>query len=439
MNYLNFKSLLLKYFRLYLLILIVINPHFILANNNEFDDIISNGKILFKSHCSVCHDINKNLIGPKLKNIDNKYSKEWLIKWIYDSSSMIQNGDEDAIKIYKEYKESVMPSFTYLSNNEITNILSYIKYESEYNNNNIINNTDINNKNIINNNILIILFLLIIILFIIYILLNKVVNVLIKILKYKKEISYIDCIFKYFIKKIGIFFKKKIFIVFTCILLFIIFIVIGLNTIWNIGIDQYYQPEQPIKFSHKIHSGINKIDCRYCHNEAWKGKYANIPSLNICMNCHSVIDGEKSNSQFMKTEIEKLYKILDFDPITQTYGNNTTSIEWIKIHNLPDFAYFNHSQHVNLGSEAIKKLYGLKSDEAVCYACHGKIDSMNEVYQAEKLTMGWCIECHKKAKIDNIQEKKYYESLLDIHQNITNIDNITVATIGGLECSSCHY
>ncbi|UOF94339.1 MAG: c-type cytochrome [Bacteroides sp.] len=402
------------------------------------DGSIENGKSLFKNNCSSCHSFHRKLTGPKLQDISKKYSEEWLIKWIYNSSLMIQNGDLDAIKIYKEYNELLMPSFTYLSNQEIKNIIKYIDHES--NNKIIIDKLSNNVEKKENYYIDLLLILLIAILLFIFLILYKIRNRLSLILFKSSQSSHKNNLILtlYNFTKIFIYNKKALLIMLLFSSLYLLIFVC--NTIWNIGIDQYYQPQQPINFSHKTHVGINNIDCRYCHNEAWKGKNANLPSLNICMNCHNVVDGENIKSDKSKKEIEKLHKMVGFDSLNQVYTKNDNfNIEWIKIHNLPDFAYFNHAQHVVLGEKSIKKLYGLKSNEPVCYACHGNVSTMNEMYQAKKLTMSWCIECHKQAEILNFDNNEYYKNLINIHKNIINMNNVKVADIGGLECSSCHY
>ena len=190
----------------------------------------------------------------------------------------------------------------------------------------------------------------------------------------------------------------------------------------SIGVYDKYQPEQPIKFSHKIHAGDNGIDCNYCHHTARESKHAGIPSANVCMNCHTfinegAIDGDK--------EIGKIYEAIGFDPVSRTYIENyqTKPIKWIRIHNLPDLAYFNHSQHVNVG-------------KLECQTCHGPVETMDEVYQFSDLTMGWCIDCHRTQDV-LYDENKYYEN------HLTKINNkskhVHVEDIGGLECGKCHY
>jgi hypothetical protein len=130
-------------------------------------------------------------------------------------------------------------------------------------------------------------------------------------------------------------------------------------------IDVGYRPVQPIPFSHKLHAGELKMDCRYCHSTVEKTAFAASPSTQVCMNCHAAV----------KSESELLAKM-------RTSYSEGRSIDWIKIHDLPDFAYFNHSAHVNKG--------------VACVTCHGRIDQMEVVHQSEPISMGWCLNCHRE-------------------------------------------
>jgi hypothetical protein len=184
-----------------------------------------------------------------------------------------------------------------------------------------------------------------------------------------------------------------------------------INILFSVGVQQGYAPKQPIAFSHKIHAGEYEIDCKYCHTGVMKGKNATIPSVNICMNCHNQI---KSGTLTGEGEIAK---------IVRAYNENIP-IEWVRIHNLPDLAYFNHSQHVNVG--------GID-----CETCHGPVQEMEVVRQHSLLTMGWCIDCHRTTEV-NARGNAYYDKLVELHQE-SGKANMTVEDIGGLECSKCHY
>ena len=125
-----------------------------------------------------------------------------------------------------------------------------------------------------------------------------------------------------------------------------------------------YQPSQPVNYSHQLHAGQLNIDCRYCHYTVEEAAHAAIPPTEVCMNCHTLV---KTNS----TEVKKVINSFE----------NDMPIEWVKVHALPDYAYFNHSRHVNAGVS--------------CVECHGRVDQMGVVYQAKSLSMGWCLECHR--------------------------------------------
>jgi hypothetical protein len=180
-----------------------------------------------------------------------------------------------------------------------------------------------------------------------------------------------------------------------------------LDGVYGIGVSQGYAPKQPISFSHKLHAGQYQIDCNYCHTGVRKTRSASIPSANICMNCHNTIRTESP-------EIKKIYAAIE----------NDEPIQWIRVHNLPDLAYFNHSQHVKVG--------GLE-----CETCHGQIKEMETVQQYAPLTMGWCINCHRQTAV-NAKGNAYYDKLIEFHNKKGN-KAMKVEDIGGLECSKCHY
>lgn len=183
----------------------------------------------------------------------------------------------------------------------------------------------------------------------------------------------------------------------------------------DLGTQHGYAPEQPIKFNHKLHAGELGIQCQYCHTGAEKGKQAGIPPISTCMNCHSYV---KEGAQYGNVEINK---------IKEAY-NTKKPVRWVRIHNLPDHVYFNHSQHVVAG-------------KVKCQTCHGAVQEMAKVQQISTLEMGWCINCHREMKIDD--KNPYYASTYDFvkkHKEIQkNGASYTVAQMGGLECSKCHY
>jgi len=182
----------------------------------------------------------------------------------------------------------------------------------------------------------------------------------------------------------------------------------------SLGRQQYYQPDQPVAFSHKVHAGQNKIDCQYCHFTADKSMYAGIPPVETCMNCHAQVKkGKKTGTE----EIAKIYAAIE----------QKKPIEWVKVHNLPDHVYFNHAQHVNVG-------------KLECQQCHGEVEKMDEIIQVNDLSMGWCIDCHRTQSVQ-FASNKFYEQYTQLHQKLKNGERsaVTVLDIGGDECQKCHY
>jgi len=373
------------------------------------------GKDLFENKCKSCHYLGpheKKLIGPGLnEEIFEEYTTEWLYKWIRNSTELIKSGDKQAIAVYEEYNEVLMTAFPTFSDADIDNILAYIKEgpQEEV----VVENTS-ETKEESNNNLW---YFVLAILVLNIILLIYVKNTL-KVAAGIQKVGFFDSAYLWLN-------KNPAFIAFCVLIVVFIGLKMGWNTLSTIGVNQNYQPEQPIAFSHKIHAGDQGIDCNYCHHTARDSKHAGIPSLNVCMNCHTYItEGSISG----KDEIKKIYAALGFDPQEGTYQPDSLitkkPVEWVRIHNLPDLAYFNHSQHVNVA--------GIE-----CKDCHGSIEKMDEVYQDSKLTMGWCINCHRETEVDT--DNPYYH---DLHKNWIkkyHTEKVTVDMIGGLECAKCHY
>jgi hypothetical protein len=182
----------------------------------------------------------------------------------------------------------------------------------------------------------------------------------------------------------------------------------------NLGRQPGYEPDQPILFSHKVHAGDNKIDCKYCHTSVTESKHAGIPSMQVCMNCHNVVrEGRHSGTE----EIAKIYKAIE----------SGKPVEWIRVHNLPDHTYFNHAQHVNAG----------KLD---CEACHGDVKTMDRIKQVQQLSMGWCIDCHRTTEVQ-FRENDFYQNFTRLHEELNSGQRVrvTVEDVGGTECARCHY
>jgi nitrate reductase NapE component len=208
----------------------------------------------------------------------------------------------------------------------------------------------------------------------------------------------------------------------------------GYGFLMQVGVDQGYAPIQPIHYSHRIHAGENQIECKYCHSSARVSKHSGIPSLNVCMNCHKQIaevapetqaEGQEEYGVDYNAEIQKLYEATGWDTSTQSFTGETKPVKWIRIHNLPDFAYFNHSQHVTVGGIA-------------CQTCHGPVETYEIQKQYAPLTMGWCINCHRETNI-KVEGNAYYEKIHEELSKKYDVEELTAAEMGGLECGKCHY
>ncbi|MEJ5090082.1 c-type cytochrome [Sphingobacterium faecium] len=388
---------------------------------------VKEGEKIFKAKCTSCHKVDRKVVGPALKGITETKSEEWLIKWIKNSQALIASGDKDAIAIFEEYNKSVMTSFTDLSDDQIRSVLAYIKAESVEKPKDATNPGETAKDD--NANLFMIFGLLgiVVLAIVVIVVLNRVIRTLERVIATNQaavEAEEEPKTSKKFLAFAQGFVKNKKLVGFAVLMLVALLAVGGWKTMWNVGVHTGYQPVQPIKFSHQLHAGINKIECQYCHGGAFKSKNASIPSANVCMNCHNTITGSEHYDGETSPEIAKIYRALDWNPETRTYGNNPKPIQWVRIHNLPDFAYFNHSQHVTVAG-------------VECQTCHGPIETMEEVYQYSPLTMKWCVDCHKATDVKS--DNKYYEDLIKAHESIKKGEKMTAAMIGGLECGKCHY
>jgi mono/diheme cytochrome c family protein len=377
--------------------------------------LIDQGGTLFKQNCTTCHAINEVVVGPALKGVDKRRDTKWIINFVHNSSKVIADGDPYAVALYNKFGKTQMTSFPGLSDQEITSIVEYIKTGGDGGpptDSTNVSKTPLTGGGSGGEYSTLTLVLIVVVLVLVIITLLVFLTVLRKYLK-DKESSLAEEDQELINQKfdLGALIRSKAFIG----IVSFVFVCAGVRSCWNgmlaIGVEQGYQPVQPIPFSHKLHAGQYKIDCNYCHTGVNKGKQANIPSLNICMNCHSQI---KKGPLYGEQAIAQ---------VIEAYNTNTP-VKWVRVHNLPDLAYFNHAQHVKVG--------GLE-----CQTCHGSIDTMNVVSQHSPLTMGWCINCHRETSV-NGKDNAYYDRLLKLHSVVSKKD-MKVADIGGLECSKCHY
>jgi mono/diheme cytochrome c family protein len=389
------------------------------------------GEAIFKSKCTTCHKIESRLIGPALgPQLTEETDDKYLIQWIQNNQALIAAKNPKALKIYNEYNQSGMTVFADLSDADVGNIITYVRNTWKEDQAKPAAGAAAPGAKVESGPSEVVVFGLIgiiVIAFIVILVLNRVVGSLERILLKNKDLIIEDEVViaegavavdakKEFIRKI---LKNKKLVFFILVSGTIAMCSWGWVSLWNTNVHQGYQPVQPIKYSHELHAGIMKIDCQYCHSGAYKSKNASIPSLNVCMNCHKVVKTESE-------EIHKIYDALGYDPKTQKYDSTQAKpIQWVRIHNLPDLAYFNHSQHVKVG--------GIK-----CQQCHGPVQEMKEVYQYSPLTMKWCIQCHKRTEV-NGKGNAYYDSILAAHDKIKKGEKVTAAVLGGIECGKCHY
>ena len=425
-----------------------------------------NGEKLFKANCAACHALDKQLVGPSLGGVVDRLKKEqnldtdWLHKWIKDNKSLRESGDKYAIEVYEKFNKTEMLPFPNLTDQDIDDILEYTTNPPAAEpaaadaaatgagtDANSLAALEAAKKESVNSKIILISLVAIGAL-LLWLLLK--LQQLVKLqqseelseLNANRAVSLGDLYRKYHYVGKGV---------------LVVLGVLAAYGIWNwlmwIGVYKGYKPEQPIYFSHKIHAGENKIDCQLCHSSAKYGKVSEIPSMNVCMNCHRTIS--EYNGKYMEPgkdkafydgEIQKIYAATGWDPASQQYTGKTQPVEWVRIHNMPDFVYFDHSQHVVAGEQAIISSHNKKNPEAkidvVCKACHGQVDTMNVVQMANDFTMGWCIECHRTTEVDmnNGYNKEYFKNLHDkLKKQYGSGTKITVDAIGGLECGKCHY
>jgi cytochrome c2 len=379
------------------------------------------GAALFKSNCAQCHSTGANkIIGPGLKDIHTRRNEAWLLPWIKNSAAVIKSGDEYGVKLFNEYNQTAMPSFS-LSDDEIKATLAYVKAEGE-----VVAapaaGVGAPGAEPVKPGFPFMIWAVIITMVVLYLVLGKVKVGLERALRTKQGLPEPAIVSNKQASKNWIRSNKKLIAV--MLLIFAFWgSVKGWYALKDIGVQQNYQPEQPIKFSHKLHAGQNGISCIYCHSGAEKSRHANIPSPNVCMNCHKFV---QKGPVYGTTEIAKIYAALDFDPNTGVYGPNPKPVQWIRVHNLPDLAYFNHSQHTTVG--------GLD-----CETCHGPVKEMDVVKQFSPLTMGWCIQCHRDTEV-KMDGNAYYTELHEKLKAKYGADaKLTVDKIGGLECARCHY
>lgn len=394
------------------------------------------GKSLFNANCAACHQLDKKMTGPALRNVEARLADEqgldraWIYDWVHNSSGVIKSGDAYGNKVYNEYGGAAMTAFPQLSEKDIDDILAYtaeVKKEAPAATATAATGTaaGATTGGVSNELVLGALAVLFALLAIGLILVNKTLRRFAEAQGVElPEASKRMPLWKAFVKNQFLMLVSAIFL-----LLAGAYFVYGY--FMQVGVDQGYQPVQPIHFSHKIHAGDNGIDCKYCHSSARVSKTSGIPSVNVCMNCHKSIyeyNGETTaeyTKEFYDAQIKKLYAAAGWDDANQKYTGDSHPVKWVRIHNLPDFVYFNHSQHVSVAG-------------VECQTCHGPVETMEVLYQHAPLTMGWCIDCHRTTNV-KVEDNAYYEKIHEELSKKYGVDKLTAAQMGGLECGKCHY
>ena len=380
------------------------------------------GKALFQTNCASCHALNKKLTGPALAGFEERgpwSDRKKVYDWIRNPAGFAKT-DAYSAALIKEYGV-LMTGFNALTDAEIDAIVTYINtppptpaptpggaVAAEPEDNSLLFG------------------ILALVLAVVALILLQVNSNLRKLSDEKEGIHRPEPV---------VFWKNKAYIATGIILLFLVGGYLTIQGAIGLGRQTNYQPEQPIYYSHKVHAGINQVNCLYCHGGAMEGKHANIPSVNVCMNCHMAIN-EYNGPELVKddgtkvdgtAEIQKLYEYAGWDPAVNKYTGKGKPIEWIRIHNLPDHVYFNHAQHTKAGG-------------VQCQTCHGEIQNMGEVYQFSNLSMGWCVNCHRETNV-KFTENGFYSMYEKFHNDIKSgkMDSVTVEKIGGTECQKCHY
>ncbi|MEM7573759.1 MAG: c-type cytochrome [Bacteroidota bacterium] len=444
------------------------------------------GKSVWNANvCGSCHNKNMraDMTGPALGGVEERwadYPREDLYAWIRNSQALIATGHPRANELWDQWKPTLMSAYTALTDEEIEGLLAYIKgvYEGTYGVVTEIPGPNDPEAEETDNTWLFIV--LAGILGLLALILARVTSNLNYMSKVKDGSAPAQR------RTLGQVLTSRGMIAFAIFALVVLGGYTTVNSAVDMGRQQDYKPEQPIKFSHVTHAGLNQIECQYCHDGARRSKHSVIPAANTCINCHAAI---KYGSQYGTAEISKIYASVGFNPTDGTYiegyedmtmdevkriysswianqyqendgnmdrveevieeqwegivasighGDATPSadetnnlygpIEWVRIHNLPDHAYFNHAQHVTVG-------------QLDCQNCHGPVEEMEVVYQYSPLSMGWCINCHRQTEVAAFDDNEYYQSYEQYHQELQEgtRDQVTVEDIGGLSCQRCHY
>lgn len=432
---------------------------FVLSVGHNDHAIAQGGEKLFQQNCASCHKPNKDMTGPALQGARDRWiensSEENFYLWIQNSGNVIASGDAYAKELFNKWKSPMTPQN--LTKEQIDEIFVYVEGYTDPIPQGPAGETAAEGTEDQETSTWfwwVIGGLMVVVIFTVGGIKGQLNNI-------SREQDGLQALPEQSIGQSfrGWAWKNRGFVGVTSFILMIILLVAGMWDLMEIGVYENYKPEQPIAYSHELHAGKLGIDCKYCHSSVTKSKHAGIPSVNVCMNCHrAVSEGSTTGT----AEIQKIYDAAGFDPATMTYSGVTKPIKWVKVHNLPDHVYFNHSQHVAVGGLDCQACHGNMRKETVARvmtsadlnAVGTNDDGLEEnavKFTRPTLTMGWCVECHTKSNIDIAgaaasNPDSYYgvihqRLLLDkrTYQDYLEDDVVTVAELGGLECAKCHY
>lgn len=427
------------------------------------------GKKIFKSNCASCHNKNKDMTGPALVGIGERVEYEWFTKWVRNNAALRASGDVYANEIYSKWNGAAMNTFPALKDAELDAMWEYLNVPdpvkgpaaagADAGEDPCETEADVRAAEEEDGTLPALLWLGVLFLAVIVVLIGRIANRVLSmgnavkdgddLVGLVKELDSDKLTFKKIIRTKGL-----------MIPIVLVLLAIGGERAWNFhsnlgrqhvyGAREYgYKPDQPIAFSHKIHAGINKIPCQYCHSGAKDSKMSMVPSLSLCMNCHTAINEYSSCEDVIFTggsgteEMHKIYKYqglknvgpTKFEPMTdeekeELYAEHpefAKPIEWVRIHNLPEHVYFNHAQHVSAG-------------KIECQECHGPVQEWDVVEQHSPLSMGWCVNCHRETEV-KFASNGFYQDYQELHDKLNKgeLDKVTVESIGGTDCQRCHY
>ena len=402
--------------------------------------LYAKGEKLFKGNCASCHKPNKDLTGPAMGGARSRWEgKGDIYAWVKNSTAYLKTGNPYATELFAKWNKSVMTAQA-VQNEEIDAVLYYAD-------NFVVPKGPTTDAAPVTEAPqgeswpwLVVITLLLLVVGVSLSGVKKSLTNAVREADGQEPLP--DMTTGQKIRQWA--WDNKAFASIIGLFLVVFMVLKAWDAAWVIGVYggdevEHYKPEQPILFNHTLHAGkVDKgnlaINCQYCHSSAEKSKHAGIPSTNVCMNCHQAV-GEGRTPEGTK-EIAKIYAAVGWDATTLKYTGKTDPVKWVKVHNLPDHAYFNHSQHVAVG-------------KIECQECHGPIDEkMDVAEQWAPLTMGWCIKCHAEKDV-KMAGNGYYDEIMarledsDMgHEELKKYlddEKISVKELGGWECSKCHY